>query len=382
MRGARGWIVAALISIAIAAAAYFVQPRQDSPEHSSNSDAANGTSAARLFTESMGHPTDQISGTFAPPAPFGLMFVFTPTSPYTADEAERTRLWVRSGGVLVYASEQGDPELDRAFGVTRLGGFTRGSLLQANPIVPGVTSVAGGTLVMPVDPAADQVPFLRASDGLVVGYLQRISSGTIVVLADPLVLCNGYLDKKDNGRLLADLLGLANPSADVLFDEYHHGVVLSDFAPQAWVTTPWGVGLLWLLVAVFVGLVLRGRSFGPRIQRPLEAVRTDIEWAVAVGQLLRRSGARAVTLGLLAEATERAVAIQTGIPLQPRERFWNALWVRVPGLAADLAEVENTLHDSAASEADLLKAAQRLHRIAHPAPSGARTRTQPSDRVA
>jgi hypothetical protein len=381
MKGARGWIIAALISIAIAAAAYFVQPHQDSPEHSSNSDASNGTSAARLFAESMGHPTDQISGTFAPPAPFGLMFVFSPTSPYTPDEADRTRLWVRSGGVLIYASEQGDPELDHAFGVTRLGGFAGGALQQANPIVPGVTSVAGGTLVMPLDPAADQVPFLRLSDGLVVGYIQRVSSGTVVVLADPLVLCNGYLDKKDNGRLLADLLGLSDPGAAVLFDEYHHGVVLSDLGPQAWVTTPWGAGLLWLLVAVFVGLLLRGRSFGPRILRPAEAARTDVEWAVAVGQLLRRSSARAVTLGLLALATERAVASQTGIPLQPRERFWNALWVRVPGLAADLAEAENALHDSAASEADLLKAAQRLHRIAHPAASGQRGRTRPSDRV-
>jgi hypothetical protein len=203
-----------------------------------------------------------------------------------------------------------------------------------------------------------------------------------VVLADPLVLCNGYLDQKDNGRLLADLLGLVSPNAAVVFDEYHHGLVLSDFAPQAWVTTPWGIGLLWLLVAVFVGLVLRGRAFGPVIRRPAEAARTDVEWAVAVGRLLRRSSARAVTLGLLATATERAVSSQTGIPLQPRERFWNALWVRVPGLAADLAEAENALHDSAANEADLLKAAQRLHRIAHPAAAGTRGARQRSDRVA
>jgi hypothetical protein len=382
MKGARGWIIAGLISIAIAAAAYFVQPHQDSPEHSSNSDAANGTSAARLFAQSMGHATDQVSGTFAPPASFGLMFVFTPTSPYTSDEAERTRLWVRSGGVLVYASESGDPQLDRAFAVRRLGNFTGGALEQANPFVPGVTSVAGGAQVIPLDPGADQVPFLRVSGGLVVGYIQRISSGTVVVLADPLVLCNGYLDKKDNGRLLADLLGLASPNAAVLFDEYHHGVILSDFGPSAWLTTFWGAGLLWLLVAVFVGLVLRGRSFGPLIRRPMEAARTDVEWAVAVGQLLRRSSARAVTLGLLATATERSVAAQTGIPLHPRERFWNALWVRVPGLAADLAEAENALHDSAANEADLLKAAQRLHRIAHPATAGKRGRAHTSDRVA
>src|SRR4029077_18852065 len=135
---------------------------QDSPEHSSNSDAANGTSAARLFAQAMGHSTDQVSGTFALPAQPGLMFVFTPTSPYTSDEAERTRLWVRSGGILVYASEQGDPELDRAFGVTLLGGYTPGNVQQGNPVVPGVTTVAGGPLVMPLDPSADEVPFLRS----------------------------------------------------------------------------------------------------------------------------------------------------------------------------------------------------------------------------
>src|SRR6202011_4947659 len=132
-----------------------------------------------------------------------------------------------------------------------------------------------------------------------------------------LVLCNGNLDKQDNGRLLADLLGIAGPNAAVVFDEYHHGVILSDFSPQAWLTTPWGAALLWLLVAVFAGLLLRGRSFGPLIPRPPEVARADAEWAVAVGQLLRRSGARAVTLGLLASATEREVAAQTGIPLQP-----------------------------------------------------------------
>jgi hypothetical protein len=220
---------------------------------------------------------------------------------------------------------------------------------------------------MPLAPSAEQVAFLRTPNGLVLGYLQKIGFGTVVVLADPLVLCNGYLGKQDNGRLLADLLGLTAYNFPVLFDEYHHGVVLGDFAPQAWLTTPWGAALLWLLVAVFVGLVLRGRPFGPLVSRPATAPRADVEWAVAVGALLRRSSARAVTLGLLASATERAVAAQTGIPLQPRERFWNALWVRVPELAAELAAAENALYAAAASEPELLKAAQRLHRIAHPA---------------
>lgn len=366
MRGARGWAVAVVVSVAIAAAVYFFQPHQDSPDHSSNSDAANGVSAALLFSQAMGHPTDQIAGTFNPPADRGLMFVFSPTSPYTSDEAERTRLWVRTGGVLIYASEQGDAELDRAFAVTRLREYALVGQEVGSPVVEGVNRISGGGLIIPLDPSIDQVAFLRTPSGLVLGYLEPVGSGYAVVLADPLVLCNGYLDKADNGRLLADLLGMASAGAPVRFDEYHHGVILSDFTPQSWVTTSWGAALLWLLIAVFAGLVLRGRSFGPLIQRPAEAARADAEWAVAVGQLLRRSSARAVTLGLLASATERSVAARTGIPVQPRERFWNALWMRVPEVAADLAEAENALYGSATDEAGLLRAAQRLHHIAHP----------------
>jgi hypothetical protein len=186
------------------------------------------------------------------------------------------------------------------------------------------------------------------------------------VLADPLVLSNGNLDKLDNGRLLADLLGTVSAGATVAVDEYHHGLTFNDLVPQAWVLTPWGAALLWLLVAIFAGLILRGRRFGPLVPRQAEAARTDVEWAVAVGELLRRSGARAVTLGLLATASERAVAARTGLPLQPRERFWNALWARAPKLAGELAEAEHALSGSEGGEAELLKAAQRLHDVAYP----------------
>jgi hypothetical protein len=366
MRGTRGWVIVGLGILLVAGLAYVAQPHQDSPEHSSSSDAANGTSAARLFSQAMGHPTEQVAGTFPPADLLDIMFVFTPTSPYSTDDAQRTLAWVRNGGVLVYASEQGDPELDSAFGVARLGGFAAAGIQTGNPVIGGVNQVSGGELVMPLDPAAGQVPILRTQDGLVSAYLQHVGSGAVVVMADPLILCNGYLDQRDNGRFLADLLSIAGPNARVGFDEYHHGVIVSDFAPQAWVSTPWGAALLWLLVAIFVGLFLRGRSFGPLIRRPAEAPRSDVEWSVAVGELLRRAGARTVTLGLLATATERAVASRTGLPVQPREQFWNALWVRAPELAAELADTETNLYQSGATESGLLSAARRLHHIAHP----------------
>lgn len=369
MKDARGWIALAAVAILVAAAAYLLQPNQDSPEHSSNSDAANGSSAALLFAQAMGHPADQITGSFNMPDPGSMMFVFTPTSPFTPDEAQRTRAWVSTGGVVVYASEQGDSELDLAFGVTRFGGSAPSGVYRATPVVAGVDRVAGGTGgVVPLDPSAAQVSFLRTREGLSAGYIEKIGLGSIVVLADPLVLCNGFLEKANNGRLLADLLGTVDPRSRVLFDEYHHGLTAGDFAPQAWLTTPWGAALLWLIVAVFLGLLLRGRRFGPLRGRPVEVARSDAEWSVAVGQLLRRSSARAVTLGLLTGATERAVAARTGLQLQPRERFWNALWVRAPEVAADLAQVESSLHAASAGERELLNAARRLHEIAHPGP--------------
>jgi uncharacterized protein DUF4350 len=365
VRGARGWIAAAAGAIVIAALIYLIQPHEDSPEHSTNSDAANGASAALLFSEAMGHPTSQLTGSFTTPEFFSVLFVFTPTSPYTSEEADDLRTWVRGGGTLIYASELGDPELDRAFGVTRFDAFTNGGSYTATPTAAGVTTISGGSSIVPLQPAASQTPFLRTPERFVAGYVERIGIGSVIVLADPLVLCNGYLDEADNGILLADLLDIRRADASVTFDEYHHGLIASNFAPQAWVTTPWGIALLWLLVAVFSGLLLRGRRFGPLIERPAEVARSDVEWAVAVGQLLRRSGARSVTLGVLARATERAVATYNGLPLQPRERFWNALWVRAPQVARELAQVEDSLH-GVSSEHDMLNVARRLHAIAHP----------------
>jgi hypothetical protein len=375
MSSARGWIALAVVAIAIAGAAYLLQPRQpDSPEHSTNSDAGNGASAALLFAQSMGHPVDQLGGGYSLPDPSSsAMFVFSPTSQFSPAEADRTRAWVSSGGTLIYASEQGDPELDRAFNVRRFSSPHYSPVYYGVPVMAGIDTVATAQSVTPLDPSLDQVSFLRTGAGYSVGFFQHIGRGTAYVLADPLVLCNGYLGNAGNGRLLANLLP-SDPAARVVFDEYHHGITVADFAPQTWLLTPWGFGLLWLLVGVFFAFFLRGRRFGPLVPRPAEIARSEAEWSVAIGELLRRSRARSVALGLLATATERAVAARTGLPLQPRERFWNALWVRAPQVATDLAEVENSLqalNNAAVSEREVLNVARRLHRIAHPTP-GAR----------
>ena len=368
MKSTRGWIAGVLIVIAVLAAVFIGQQHPDSPEHSSNSDAGNGTSALLLFAGSLGHPTDQLAGSFAPPSAKGLMFVFTPTSPFSSDEADATATWVRNGGVLVYASETGDPSLDASLGVQRSAiQVPSGSADASAPVAGGVQHVAGSGYLSPLTIGPRQVALLRVGP-YVLGYLERFGGGTVVVLATPLALCNGYLEKADNGLFAADLIGLVAAGAPVAFDEFHHGITLSAVTPQAWILTPWGAALLWLIVAVFFGLLLRGRRFGPLVERQAPVSRAEAEWAVAVGELLRRAGARAVTLGVLAGASEREVAARTGLAAQPRDRFWKALWQRAPDVASELDSAERALYGSAANEKDLLAAAQWLHRIAYPTP--------------
>ena len=375
MRGnVRGFIAAGVIVLAILAAIVIGQQKPDSPEHSTNSDAANGASAVMLYATAMGHPTHQITGSFGMPDTNTMLFVFTPTSPYTYEEANATAGWVHDGGVIVYASEQGDPELDSALNVSRFARLVSSVSADASgPFLDGVSTVAGGTDALPFGLGTSQVALLRA-ETLPIAYEERFGRGLVIALADPLELCNGYLEKANNGRFLADLLGLVPAGAPVAFDEYHHGLTAADLTPAAWILTPWGAALLWLIVAVFFGLFLRGRRFGPLVPRPAEASRLDAEWAVAVGELLRRAGARAVTLGVLARASERAVAMQTGLPVEPRERFWQSLWQRAPDIASRLDSAERALYGSEQSEKDLLAAAQRLHGIAYPGSEDRRRR--------
>src|SRR5207302_10379803 len=108
--------------------------------------------------QAMGHQADQVTGSFEAPPAYSMMFVFSPTSAYNADEAANTRDWVRFGGVLVYASEQGDPQLDRSLGVNRLGGYVSGGNYKATPAV-AVGSTVGGPNgdPSPLDPSPNQV---------------------------------------------------------------------------------------------------------------------------------------------------------------------------------------------------------------------------------
>ena len=366
MRIDRRLVIAAVLVLAVGFAVYLRgTPSEDSPDHRVSSDAANGTSALRQLAEALGHPTATLQDGFNPDLGMRVLFVFTPSTGFTADEARRLADYVAGGGVLVYAAEDGDPRLDGAFHVDRRSTLVSGQAVATGPMLSGVQRLSGGAGVRPLVPGPTQVVLLRAPSGEPVGIEEMVGRGRVVTLTDPLPLCNRFLEEADNGRLASDLVSLAGGGGQVAFDEFHHegGGITSPLT--AWLSTSWGISLSWAVVLLFLGLLLRGRAFGPRLELPGGGERSSAEHVEAVGRLLRRSQAVRVTADVLRTAVRRELGQRYGI-LAGGEEFERALRQRAPEKAAELAAAEAQLA-AADGEASLLAAARRLRAVSDPA---------------
>ena len=337
----------------------------DSPEHSSASDAGNGTSALRLYAESLGHATGAVEGDYALPSSTALLFVFHPTEGFSNAESQQLDTWLRAGNVAVYATEERDPQLDNQFGLHLTSRTVDAPAHAAAPVFGGVGSLSGASSALAFKPSPSQVPLLRNAAGDVLAVRLVVGSGQLIAMTDPLVLCNGYLRLADNGRFAADLIALTPNGGAVLFDEFHHGQIAGN-APTAtaWVLTPWGAALA---LAVIIIVALRGRAFGPPIPLRQAGDRSSAEYAAAVGSLLHRTGARRVTLETLLAATRRTVAERVGLGSDtPSGQVLDTIAQRSPAAAAELTRAEAELPSALTSEAAVLDMARRLHDLAYP----------------
>jgi len=342
----------------------------DSPEHSSASDATNGTSALRFFAQSLGYRTGSVEGDYTLPSSPALMFVFSPTqaSGFSSAESQQLNNWLSSGNIVVYAAEDGDPQLDTQFGLHRSSATVGAAVRAAAPIFGGVATLSGASSAVDFTPSVSQVPLFRNARGDVLAVRIAVGSGQLIALTDPLVLCNGYLRLADNGRFAADLIALTPNGGQVLFDEFHHGQSSAGASPEtAWILTPWGAALVLAVIIIFAGLAIRGRAFGPPIPLGRRADRSGAEYATAVGSLLHRSGARRLTLETLLSATRRSVAERVGLGTDtPSGQLLEIIAQRSPVVSAELSRAEAALPAAAASEAAVLEMARRLHDLAYP----------------
>jgi hypothetical protein len=340
----------------------------DSPEHSSASDAGNGTSALRLYAEALGYATGSVEGDYNLPSSPALMFIFKPTTGFSSTQAQQVDTWLRAGNVVVYATEQRDPDLDTQFGLQPSSGSVDASAHAAAPIFGGVGTLSGASSAQAFKPSASQVPLLRNAKGDVLAVRSAVGSGQLIAMTDPLVLCNGYLRLADNGRFAADLIALTPNGGRVLFDEFHHGQITGNVpTATAWVLTPWGAALALAVIVIMAGVALRGRAFGPPIPLRQAGDRSSAEYAAAVGSLLHRTGARRVTLETLLSATRRTVAERVGVgSATPSAELLATIAQRSPAAATELSRAETELPSALTSEAAVLDMARRLHDLAYP----------------
>jgi len=371
----RIWLlVAPLIATLVAIILLTPQQQESSPDHRSDSFAPDGTSALFALAEKSGYRVHALTSSFAL-SNGGLLFVFSPDQAYTQEEALAVSAWVRRGGTLVYADATGDQPLDRELGIRHSGAASGPTLVgvpapgarATGPFLAGVDRVTMGAVAGGLAVGPEQVPLLETDAGNVVALEVFAGAGRIVVLSDPLELCNHLIGEADNARLAADVIGLAPPGSAVTFDEFHHGAAAT--SPLDWALTPWGAPIFWAIAVAYGALLLRGRSFGPRLSLQPGRGRSSAEYTSAVGKMLRRASARELTLRVLTEAARRALAERTGLGHStPPARVQTMLAVRAPELAQRLARAETSTAAATASDAGLLAAARELHELAYPSP--------------
>lgn len=375
MRRVRPYLVLIVLLVVVFGLAVLspAQP-QSAADHSSRSDAPDGTSALFAFAAALGHPVETLTADRVPASTSAVLFVFTPTTEYTSAQATALLDWVRHGGILVYGNELEDAALDGAIGLGRNEvGRPDGGYTAAPGVFYGTSHLAptSGFAVSGLVPARDQASAAVAVYGgytATVATVQTVGSGRVFALGDPCILCNGQLGHSDNGALAADLIGLAPAGAGIAVDEYHHGEAGGAAGPTDWVTTPWGAAIAWLLVLGYAGLMLRGRAFGPLIPAVPPAGRSSGEYAQAVGGLLRRTGGRQVTAGVVVDGARRALAERFGLGHGATpEVLERVLRQRAPEIDSELREA-STRAETATSERDLLASARRLHDLAYPSP--------------
>jgi uncharacterized protein DUF4350 len=362
VRGRGGWVVLAVL-FAVASALILAQSGGpgDSPEHSSSSDGPNGTSALSQYAAALGHPVSYIDFSFNLPTPPAMLFVFNPSA-FSPAETSSLDSWVRSGGTLIYADDRTDSRLALAFDLHR-GNPVPAQGTVATPALPGVSQVGDDAYAEPYRATADQAVLIRYAAGAALAIEEKLGQGRVIALGAPELLCNKWLETSDNGRLAADLIAMT--PGTVAFDEFHHGAAGN--GGGSWTSEPLGLGLTWAAVALFAGLLLRGRAFGPRILPGGRGGRSAAEYAVAVGHLLRQSGGRGLVLKVVTDATRRSLAARLGLGRDlPLAKLDEVLARRAPEVAEHYRAAAAEAAAAGESEPALLAAARRLHDLAYP----------------
>lgn len=282
-----------------------------------SSDAGpGGVLALRRWLAALGYRTESVQGQrFAVPPDVDLLFVLGPLEPVSAEEARSLRAWVDAGHTLVVASDRGlvDEQLFSAFGAAL---EDRG----AGAIEGAISPALGTPVLRDLATATARALALREAAAVLVGDRERailaerrIGSGTLYLASAPDFFANANLRAAQNDRLVLNLLAAVPLGAVVAFDEYHHGRHLEPDVTSLFLQTEPGRALVFVGLAVFAYVALRGRRFGSPLPIEERPARSALDYVRSFAALLRRSRATELAGERLARLARRRVAAVLGV---------------------------------------------------------------------
>ena len=323
---------------------------------SSYATAPDGAAAYADLLARHGHPVQRLRSALdeADLHPAGTVVVLDVPELANA-EAEALGRFVRDGGRLVVAGQQGAPLLRRLLGEGPV--WSPGGAERATPVVPasevrGVGAVRTGgegswrtvgtaLPVLATPPDGDGGGGQRGESGEIgeqpaLVVVANVGRGRVVALADPSVLQNRLLDEEDNAAFGVASAGA--PGRPVSFAEASHGY--ADGEGLAALPSRWRWGAAVALVAALVWMWSRAKRFGPpeEVTRALPPPRRAYVDALAAS--VARTADRDGGVQPLRDAVRRRLAQRASLP----HDVGDADLVHVAGrLGADPADMARLL---------------------------------------
>jgi hypothetical protein len=337
---------ALLVVTIVVLAATTTGPSSASARSGSAYDSGSGGAAAlRQYLEAMGAATTTVQGeSFAVPQA-AVLLILGASEPVGDIDVQQLRAFVRSGGTLVAATEQGifDRGIFDAFGVRVSGIANAGthdvaSAAFADPparrifIDRGVTFAPGG-----------QGDALATDGRAAVIAAVRDGNGMFIAVGSLWPFLGGGLGEEDNARIVLALLRPAL-GRTLAFDEYHHGLHPSSELTVLIEKTWPGRALVFAGVLTFLYLVLSGRRLGRPVPLAVRPARSSLEYVRGFAGLVRRSGRGEIARRRMREDLHAGLARELGLdPATPFERVLVTLAAQDRGRAARARAINDAL---------------------------------------
>jgi hypothetical protein len=372
------WLAVGLFGLMLALIIFTVwqeQRQQALPPLTSFSNQPDGTRAFYLWLEALGYtPNNRSAVLYAIPNGTDLVLLLEPLLPPQEAELRLLENWVEEGGILLIAGRTWTAQQAMSYfevnrriqAVTETAEFQPTTPLWRSPPLtepPGWPAAA----YLHTDEAAFTVQ--GVVNGRPVLLSRSLGEGQLWLASDTTIFTNEGLQQPGSAELVQNLVSMIGPTGLIWFDDWHRGIrpqeaVVGDL--NDWLRrTPMGQAILLLVAVLFIGLVLRGRPFGPPVPLSGESRRrAPLEYITAIANLSRRAGHTQAVAHDYQQRLKRHLARRYRLnPNLPHAEFVEQLAAYDPNLDADaLLSLLNQLSRPRLSETELVRLATAVAR--------------------